>query len=189
MKNQKKTKSNWQGMSTFLLLVVTVFYTFFTYSMVIIMKNQFNLAYDQIQKNDRPYVFIDKFDLDPKQKEGYQEGHQYVLVMKNSGNVPATGRIEKFCYNNENNCNNPESNIFIFPDSDGIKIGPPGDYLSLKKEINTNKEIKLIYRINYWAVDDVEKEKIYFYEVHIKLYEDIKNPSNILYTRVYMNAN
>lgn len=174
-----------QTKATILLIVVTGFYTFFTFEIANITDKQFDLLYQQNLQNNRPYIFLEKFELEPEEFEGLQ----YVMTLRNSGSIPARIKTEKYCYNTEQNCAKDIEEMIVFPNSDGSHVGAIGNPIDLKKEIEKNTKVKLIYKLNYWAISDIGKKKTYFYEIHIELFRDPNNPSNFLHKNLFVNAN
>jgi len=148
------------------------------------MEKQFDLIYQQNIQYNRPYISMGKIQIDPEELQGYQ----YIINIKNFGNIPARVIIEKVCYETEQNCTEfGEKELLVFPDSEGLNFKRLGDSDALKKEIGNNKK-KFIYKLKYWSINDAKKEKIYFYEKHIGLSKDPLNPSNFLSDIVYVNG-
>lgn len=137
---------------------------------------------------NRPYVYLEEFRF------GWEEekfnGYQHVFIFKNSGNLPARIKIEKYCYiTNEQYCSDVSKEGIIFPNSDATNLGVLGNQDDLKKEIEKNNKIDIIYRLNYGAVNDIENKAPYFYEVQIEIFKDPKNPANFLHRTILENAN
>ena len=123
----------WNAIFTFILLVVTGTYAWFTQSMADTMTSQLNLSLEQ----HRPYIFFEKFEFEPEKFGGLQ----YMVVVKNSGSVPAKVKLEKFCIDNEDNCSDKLGYLYIFPNSGGSNLGALGDAEEVKESIRENGDI------------------------------------------------
>ena len=174
----------WNSIFTLALLIVTGCYAYFTLEMTNITTSQFELTRKQFEISYRPYIYFDKFELQPEKFEGLE----YVIVVKNSGLVPAKVKIEKYCINDEDNCNQIDNFTYIFPGSDGSNIGAIGSSTEFKKSIQ-NGDIKLFIKLKYWSISDKEMLIPYIFEEIIRVFKDPSNPLNFLHENIMINAN
>lgn len=174
----------WNSVFTFALLLVTGCYAWFTLEMTNSINLQLELTRKQYRISYRPYIYFGKFELDPKEFEGFK----YRIIMENSGLVPAKVKIEKYCVNKEDNCFKEDDFSYIYPNSDGTNIGAVGSMTEIKKYIESNKEFKLIFKLRYWSIDDTEMLNPYIFEKTIRIFKDPNNPSNFLHESLNTNA-
>jgi len=170
----------WNAIFTFILLVVTGTYAWFTQSMADTMTSQLNLSLEQ----HRPYIFFEKFEFEPEKFGGLQ----YMVVVKNSGSVPAKVKLEKFCIDNEDNCSDKLGYLYIFPNSGGSNLGALGDAEEVKESIRENGDIKLIIKLKYWPIND-DSQDPYIYEAKIRIFKDNESPPNFLHENMEILAN
>jgi len=177
--------TTWNAFFTFVLVAITACYAWFTWNMADTMTSQLELTREQHKINYRPYVFFEKFELDPKKFEGLQ----HMIIMKNSGMVPAKVKVEKYCFNNENNCAEINGYSYIFPNSDGTNIAAIGSSTEIKKVIENDGDFKLIIKLKYWSINDSEMLNPFIYESTIRIFVDPESPSNFLHENLYTTVN